>query len=107
MRGLAWFVALLGIAQYGIIAYLQPDGYVSVDMAYLVMALFILAAAGLWACSWCSCWGWGGCGCDHCEGCREGDCCGDCACYGREGKRGPEGAMHSHDEGHGHSGHSH
>src|SRR5688572_20308749 len=94
MRGLSWLLALVGVAQYGIIAYLQPDGYVSVDMAYLVMALFILTAAALWSLS--CCWGWGGCDCDHCEGCSGGDCCGECRCYG--GKESGGHHEHSHDE---------
>jgi len=97
MRGLSWLLALLGIAQFGLIAYAKP-AIVSTDMAYLVMALFILAAAALWACSWC-CGGWGyGCGCDHCEECSEGECCGHCGCEGE--------VPHSH-EGNGHEGHVH
>jgi hypothetical protein len=97
MRGLSWFLALLGVAQFGVIAYTKPTGYVSVDMAYLVMALFILAAVALWAFSWCCGWGYG-CGCDHCEDCSGGECCGHCGCEGEE--------SHSH-EGNGHEGHSH
>lgn len=98
MRGLSWLLALVGVAQFGIVAYARPDG-LSVDMAYLVMALFVLAAAALWACSWmCGC-GWdSGCGCGHCDGCSGGECCGHCGCEGE--------VPHAHDA-NGHAGHSH
>lgn len=76
MRWLSALLAVVGIAQYTVLAILQPDDYVSLDMAYLVMALFLLAAAGVWCCSWCS-WGGHGYGCDCCgDDCR----CGDCEC---------------------------
>ena len=58
----------------------------------LVLPLFlmgaILLAAGLHALQasydeWCGCadcMGEGGCGCNHCEECVDGDCCGNCEC---------------------------
>jgi len=73
----------------------------------MVVAGGLLLAAGLHAlqAAWSSCCDWyGGCDCEHCEGCKGGDCCGQCGCYD-EPKRPGESKGH---EGHGHDGgHSH
>jgi len=58
----------------------------------------ILLAAGLHSLqasydSWCGDCGYGGgCGCDHCKECADGECCGHCGCEGMNG--GHEGHDH-------------
>ena len=100
MRWVPWLLGIAGVVQHAIIAYLQPDGYVSTDMSYLVMWLAVVGA--LIVC-YLSCDGY--CGpydddgpmgaCDCCDGhCH----CGDCdAC---------DPASHGHGDGNGH-GHPH
>lgn len=96
MRWVSWLLGILGVAQYGLIAYLQPTDYVSVDMAYLVMWLAIIGALLLCSMSWC-----GGCyGDDGCDCCGPGCECGDGECCMPQGEHGHE---HGH-EGHGHDG---
>ena len=95
MRWASWALGILGVVQYAIIAYLNRDGdigYVSTDMAYLVMWLAIIGALGLCYLSCYDCDD-GGCGCcgDDC-GCGD---CGDCV---------PNGKGHDAE---GHEGHSH
>ena len=96
MRWVPWLLGILGVAQYGIIAYTQPTGYVSVDMAYLVMWLAVIGALLLCYMSWCGgCSGWD----DGCDCCGPGCECGDGECCMPDG----EGHEHGH-EGHGHDG---
>lgn len=100
MRWTSWLLALAGIAQYAIIVLSDKADYVSKDFAYLVMWLTIIASViAWWCCGWCgSCCGYGGgCGCNHCEGCKGDDCCGKCDCC--------EGGSHGHEQAH--EGHSH
>ena len=100
MRGIAWLLGLIGVIQFGILAYLRPSGYVSLDMAYLVMWLLILAGVAVYCCSWCAsgCYGWNGDSCDCCgDNCGCGDC-GECCEDDDE--------EHEHGEA-GHEGHSH
>ncbi len=96
MRWVPWALAGFGVVQYAVFAFTKPENYVTLDTAYLVMALSLIAALVTWA---FSCWGcdWGGCGCDCCEGCSGDDCCGRCACCADDG--------HGHE--HGHEGHDH
>lgn len=101
MRWTHWLLALAGVAQFAVMAAIKPTGYVSLDMAYLVMWLTLIAAVALW---WGSCCSWGGycgygggCDCGHCEGCKGDDCCGECACCKDDG----DGHEHGH-EGHDH-----
>lgn len=93
MRWVPWVLGLAGVAQHALMAVLEPDGYVSLDMSYLVMWLSIIGA--LLVCySGCGCGGWGGdCDCcgDHCH-------CGDCPRCSEE---------HDHGPSNGHEGHSH
>jgi hypothetical protein len=103
MRWLPWALGTIGVLQYAIIAYLEPNDYVSVDMAYLVMWLTIIG--GVIAC-YLGCMGgcgWYGGGCDCCgDGCSCGDC-GECGPnVMMKGETGHEG--HSHE---GHEGHHH
>lgn len=97
MRWMAWLLGVLGVVQYAVMAYVDPSGYVSLDMSYLVMWLAVIG--GLILCNTgCGCWSGGGCSC-----CGEGCSCGDCGnCMGGEHSHGE----HSH-EGHGHEGHKH
>lgn len=93
MRWIPWALGVVGVGQYAVMAYLDPSGYVSLDMSYLVMWLAIIGS--LIICNTgCGCWG----GADGCGCCGEGCSCGDC------GNCMPHG--HGH-EGHGHEGHSH
>ena len=101
----SWLAIGLGIATFGFGLYHRSMGDATFG-AGLVVAGAILIGAGLHAlqsaCSGCcgdSCGYGGGCNCDHCEGCKGGDCCGKCACYS-EGDGGHEG--HGHDGGHSH-----
>ena len=93
MRWIPWALGLAGIAQHALMALLEPDGYVSLDMSYLVMWLSIIGA--LLVCySGCGC-GWGG-GDGSCDCCGDHCHCGDCARCSQD-----------HDHGPGHEGHSH
>lgn len=93
MRWVPWLLGIAGVVQYAIIAFVQPDGYVSVDMAYLAMWLAIVGA--LVVCHL-------GCGCygddDGCDCCGPGCQCGDGECCAPE----PNGHGHEHGE-HGHA----
>lgn len=91
MRWVPWALGVVGVLQYAVIAYLEPNDYVSVDMAYLVMWLALIGGvlAGYLSCGWdCGC----GCDCDHCAECSSGGCCGTCECCGPAGN----GVEHSH-----------
>lgn len=83
MRWTLWLLAVLGIAQFMFVALAHPVG-ISMDMAYLIMALTLIALLGGLAlgCGYgCDCNDWG-CGCGHCDECRGGGCCGACGCGG-------------------------
>lgn len=104
MRWTLWLLAVLGIAQFAFVAYAHPTAP-SADIAYLVMALCMIAllvglafpyCGGCWdqgcgcghcnecrdgCCGACGC---GGCACDHCDGCRTDACCGKCDCVAAE-----------------------
>lgn len=98
MRWASWLLGIAGVVQYALIAYLQPEDYVSTDMAYLVMWLAV--GGGLLLCA-ITCYG-GGCCCDDdgCGCCGDGCGCGDCgACV-------PNGNGHAHGP-EGHEGHVH
>ena len=99
MRWVPWALGLAGVAQHAVMAMVDPTGYVSLDMSYLVMWLSIIGALVVCysGCGGCYGWGDGGCGC-----CSEGCSCGDC------GNCMPGGHKHDHEHGeHGHEGHSH
>ncbi len=97
MRWVPWLLGILGVVQYGVIAYVQPTGYVSVDTAYLVMWLAVIGALVVCYLSCYGC-GYGDGGCDCCgEGCECGD--GDCCM--------PAGNGHAHEHEHGEPGHVH
>lgn len=97
MRWVPWLLGIAGVVQYAILALLRPDGYVSLDMAYLVMWLAIVGA--LVVC-YLSCYGCGGYG----EGC---DCCGPgCECGDGECCM-PESNGHEHEHEHGEHEHPH
>ena len=95
MRWVPWALGIAGVLQYAVIAALQPSGYVSVDMAYLVMWLAVIGGVAVCYMSRWDCYG-GGCSC-----CGDGCACGDC-----EECRPGGGHGHEHGE-HGHEGHSH
>ena len=97
MRWVYWLLGIAGVLQYALMAYVKPEGYVSLDTAYLGMWLAVIGAVvACCASCWGGCYGGGG-GCGCCDdGCR----CGDCPdCMG-------EGHEHGEHE-HGHEGHSH
>lgn len=67
--------------------------------APLTLAGAVLLGLGLHALqgtydAWCATCDWDGCGCDHCAGCAEGDCCGHCGCDDMETHEGHEGHQH-------------
>ena len=93
MRWIPWLLGIAGVVQYAIIAAVDPTGYVSTDMAYLVMWLAVIGALIVCYLSCYDCYG-GGCGC-----CEDGCSCGDC------GECMPNGNGHGHD--HGEHGHDH
>ena len=76
MRWVYWLLGIAGVLQYAILAIAKPDGYVSLDTAYLVMWLAIIGAvlACMLTCSYggCGCCG-DDCSCGDCEWCRDGD----------------------------------
>ena len=91
-----WALGLAGVAQHAVMAMVDPAGYVSVDMSYLVMWLAIIGALLVCysGCGDCCGYGGGGCGC-----CGDGCSCGDCeSCKPGHGDHGHE---------HGHEGHMH
>src|SRR5688572_32142122 len=95
-RWVPWALGLAGIAQHAVMAMVDPAGYVSLDMSYLVMWLSIIGALVVCYSGRGGCWGGGGCGCCG-EGCSCGDC-DDCKPGQGHGDRGHE---------HGHEGHMH
>lgn len=101
----SWSAVLLGVVLIGSALLLlfnlhsENAAILTLVSAFLLSGA-ILLAAGLHSLqasydSWCgdACGYGGGCGCNHCEECVDGECCGDCGCT-------PQG-------GHGHEGHDH
>jgi hypothetical protein len=89
MRWLPWALGIGGILQYAVLAALKPDGYVTLDTAYLAMWLAIIG--GVLAGCLC-CWDDGGCGC-----CGDGCSCGDCAWCQGDGHGDANGHEHGHE----------
>lgn len=91
MRWIPWALGLVGVAQYLLMVVLDPSGYVSLDMSYLVMWLAVIGALILCN-TGCGCWG--GEGGDGCTCCGDQCHCGDCARCSHGGEKGHEGHMH-------------